>query len=81
LIRKEIFKLIIATNRLTLILEKPTDEAGIGKTRVTIGNVVLKLNGLALVRNKTATERETGRMIRLLNEIPATKIPFRSPTI
>ena len=81
MIRKEIFKLIIATNRLTLILEKPTDEAGIGKTRVTIGNVVLKLNGLALVRNKTATEREAGRMIRLLDEMPANKIPFRSPTI
>lgn len=80
LIRNEIFKLIIATNRLTLKLEKPTTDAVTGRIRGSSTSVVTDLNGLALVINITAIEKEVGRRIRFRNEKPATEITFRSHT-
>jgi len=80
LIRNEIFKLIIATNRLTLKLEKPTTDAVTGRIRGSSRSVVTDLNGLALVINITAIGKEVGRKIRFRNEKPATEITFRSHT-
>lgn len=80
LIRNEIFKLIIATNRLILKLEKPTTDAVNGRIRGSSTSVVTDLNGLALVINITTIGKVVGRRIRFRNEKPATEITFRSHT-
>ena len=77
MIRNKSSKLIIATNRLILILETLTNNAGTGMIRGTSANAVIELNGLVLATN-TSTGPKVGETIRMNNETLATVMTCRN---
>ena len=77
MIRNKSSKLIIATNRLILILETLTNNAGTGMIHGTSANAVIELNGLVLATN-TSTGPKVGETIRMNNETLATVMTCRN---